>query len=62
MSTKFNRTAEILNSDGLRRKSDHIAFDRIYNGNTYHHTGYDVWIGQWLYEFYCPETDDIIYF
>ena len=59
--SQFKKQADILDESDVRRKSDHIAFDKIWDGKTYHHTGYEVWIGQWLYEYYCPETKETTY-
>jgi len=46
-----------------REESNRIAFDRVYNGQTFHHTGDDALLedGKWYYEYICPETGEVTY-
>ena len=58
----FMKQAEQLTEDDVRRKSDEIKPDKMgINGEVFKHTGYEIWIGRWLYEYYCKETNDTIY-
>ena len=46
-----------------RRESREVVFDRIMDGKTFHHTGDEVLLedGKWHYEYWCPDTDEVIY-
>lgn len=46
-----------------RRTSDHITFDRVYDGQTYRHTGYEVLVnGEWRWEMVSDTTGEVAYF
>lgn len=45
-----------------RKRSDHITFDRLYDGCTYRHTGFEVFLkGSWWWEM-VNDDGDIAYF